>query len=66
MSKNAKEIAVLIVAKLDSDKKFAKSVHASNEFYRAMMYESQLVENVAEIDGTDEYHAIVDELVNLL
>ena len=61
----AKHIAELIVSQLNTDDDFSHTVYESPEPFRAMIYESGFVPNAAEIDGSDEYHAIVDELEKL-
>ncbi len=66
MSKNPKEIAAQIVAKLETDQALINKVKNSPEPYRTMIYNSGFVPNAAEIDGTDEYNAIVDELENIM
>jgi len=63
---NPKQIAEQIVEQFDTNPAFVKAVDESPEPYRAMIYESGVVENAEEIDGTDEYSAIVDALEDIL
>ena len=63
---NTKAIAKKISEKLDTDPKYAESVTDCSEFFRAAIYESGFVPNASDIDGTDEWNELVDELEEIL
>jgi len=62
---NAKQLALDIKERFDTDPEMQAVCQASPEFYRACVSESGLI-NAALIDGTDIYHAIVDELETIM
>lgn len=59
------EVARQIAEQL-KDEQIARKVHASPEPFRAMVYETSIIKNASEIDGTDDWHKIIDELEYLL
>ena len=63
----ARQLAEQIVYKYKVDAEFATLVDASNEPYRAMIYESGFVlVDMSDFDGTDEWSNLVDEIESLM
>ena len=62
--KTLEQLAREIVAKLETDIEFANWVWSSNEPFAAMILDCKLANHV--VDGSPEWHALVDVLELLL
>ena len=63
----AKQLAEQIVRLYKSNPEFRSVVDASNEPYRAMIYECGFVlVDMSDFDGSDEWSKVVDELEALM
>lgn len=66
MNALAHAVALTLAARYDYDTYYRALVDTSPEPYRAMVYESGLFDAADEFDGSDEYHALVDEIEGIM
>ena len=66
MNELARALARIIINRYHDDEEYRLRVNISPEFYRALVWESDLFENVIEFDGTDEYVELVDAIEDIL
>jgi hypothetical protein len=57
-----KELAVKMLTVYYNDATIKESVDNSSEFYRALVYETKVIDNPAQVDGTATWDEVIDAL----